>query len=92
MFFRKVRTKNYQNYSYFSSFAKKIISTPNNFLMKKIPLTDRVVKRNNLEFFYKLNKHTSEDLLLNSNENVLKQAYASNKFKIYLRNFHQKPY
>lgn len=92
MFFRKVCTKTYAVYSYFSYFSKKYGHMNSIILMKKIPLTDRVISKNNLEFFYKLNKHTSEDLLLSANSNILKSNILLNKFKVYLRNFHQKPY
>ena len=52
MFFRKVCTKTYAVYSYFSYFSKKYGHMNSIILMKKIPLTDRVISKNNLEFFF----------------------------------------
>jgi hypothetical protein len=60
--------------------------------MKKIPLTDKVCKRNDLEFFYKLNKKTSQNLNIISKSNILNSNYSNHKMRIFLRNFHQKPY
>lgn len=60
-----------------------------NILVKKIPISDRVVTQYSLEFFYKLNKFTPK---LAVTSNLLEFCLENNDFLIYLRNYHQKPY
>ncbi len=77
----------------FISIFLKVTEFHNNNLFKRIPLTQRIVLRNNLEFFYRLHRKIAlkiKDLTPIDNLNNFK-SYGK-KLKIFLRNFHQKPY
>lgn len=83
----------YKNLLRFSSlnynFKSKNYKSSN--LLKKIFLSERVIFQTNLEFFYKL--HTNLNSINKAVElGLLIENRVNNKFKIYLRDFHQKPY
>ena len=89
---KKWKNYNYLNYCNFITILTKKIYFKNNILVKKIPLSKRVVVRNNLEFFYKLHKHTKKNLndLTTGQWRFLDNSQS--RLKVYLRNFHQQPY
>jgi hypothetical protein len=73
-------------FNFLQLFRRKILVCTN-ILIKKIPLSQRIVSRNNLEFFYKLKRFSKQKLSSLSVTDFLKK-----KFIVYLRDFHQKPY
>jgi hypothetical protein len=89
---KKGKNYNYLTYYNFITILTKKLYLKNNILVKKIPLSKRVVSKNNLEFFYKLHKHTKKNLNeLFTNESGFTNN-SQNKLRVYLRNFHQQPY
>ena len=89
--FKKIRSINF-SFNFFNLFIQANKSHNNN-LFKRIPLSKKIVSRNNLQIFYKLHRKTNlkiKDLLLN--KNLTSSKPLKRRFKIFLRNFHQKPY
>jgi hypothetical protein len=77
----------------FLSIFFKVTECYNNNLFKRIPLTKKTVLRNNLDFFYRLHRKTSLKIKEFIGSNNLNSLNGFRKtFKIFLRNFHQKPY
>lgn len=76
----------------FIKIFNKFKSIKNNLLLKKIPLSHRVILKNNVEFFYKLHKDTKRALLEFTTIGDFTPISIKDKFRIYLRNFHQKPF
>ncbi len=89
---RKKKNYFFSRYFNFLQVFKKKLSIYNNILLKKIPLSERIVLKSNLEIFYKFNKHMYKNNKKGLRNSYLKEYSFKNKFKIYLRNFHQKPY
>jgi hypothetical protein len=91
---KKVSRKviNFLNVKYVGYFLKKT-NNKSNPIVNKIPLTQRVINNSYLEFFYKFKKekvHVKEHL--NQFVNVKYFESEDDKFSIYLRNYHQKPF
>jgi hypothetical protein len=89
--FKKIKSINF-SFNFFNIFIQTN-NIHNNNLFKRIPLSKRIVSRNNLQIFYKLHRKTNlkiKDLLLSRNFSSIKPL--KKRFKIFLRNFHQKPY
>lgn len=88
---KKIRSINF-SFNFFNIFIRRNKNSNNN-LFKRIPLSKRVVLRNNLEIFYKLHRKVHlkiKDLLVNKKFTTI--PLLKKRFKIFLRNFHQKPY
>lgn len=88
---KKIKSINF-SFNFFNIFIKSNKKSNNN-LFKRIPLSKRVVLRNNLEIFYKLHRKVHlkiKDLLVNKKS--ISMPPLKKRFKIFLRNFHQKPY
>lgn len=92
MFFKRYRNTHYKIFTHSLYFGSQQISIPCNVLVKKIPLTERVISQYNLEFFYKLNKNSKDDLLHLSDDFSAQRWELNSSFTLYLRNFHQKPF
>ena len=93
VFFKKFRRKSHKIFSMFNKFTIKnsITDTPS-LLVKRMPLSERVITATNVDFFYKLHKNLDEEITLMS-RNL--ESLAENDpfdFLIYLRNYNQKPY
>lgn len=69
----------------------KFSKLPKNILVQKIPLTEKVLTKYNVEFFYKLNKKVQVQNFRNDSRFTPVHP-ADNKFVVYSRNYHQKPY
>ena len=88
---KKIRSINF-SFNFYNIFIKSNKNFNNN-LFKRIPLSKRIVLRNNLEIFYKLHRKVHlkiKDLLVN--KTFASTPLLKKRFKIFLRNFHQKPY
>ena len=90
--FKKKKNYNYLTYYNFITILTKKVYLKNNILVKKIPLSKRVVSRNNLEFFYKLHKHTKKNLNYIYTGHSIFSNNLQERWRVYLRNFHQQPY
>ncbi len=73
----------------FKLFNERPIS---NLLIKKLPISQRVIETTNVEFFYKLNKDFKREILSDSQDYFEDYFEESDDFLIYLRNYNQKPY
>lgn len=90
--FKKKKNYNYLTYYNFITILTKKVYLSGNILVKKIPLSKRVVGRNNLEFFYKIHKHTKKNLnYIHTGHSVFVNKLQE-RWRVYLRNFHQQPY
>ncbi len=91
-FLRRRRKKfvfSFSSNSAFTLFKERPLS---NLLIKRIPLSQRVIEVSNVEFFYKLNKDFKREIL-GGLENYFDDYFEeSDDLLIYLRNYHQKPY
>ena len=92
MFFKKWKRSHYNEFFQCRTFFTKIIKPSKNILVKKIPISSRVISQYNLDFFYKLNKTIKLDLQYTSKSYTTNSSDNFENFTIYLRNFHQKPY
>lgn len=62
-------------------------------IINKIPLTERVLNNSYLEFFYKFKKEKNDiKEFLNTFFSLKSYDECDDNFRIYLRNYHQKPY
>lgn len=86
--FRKLKKKTFETRSLFNNFEFDFDKAGNNILVKRMPISNRVIENTSVEFFYKLNKK--------KNRNVIEDFDIIDEDKpdlfIYLRNYHQKPY
>lgn len=86
--FRKLRKRTFETRSFFTNFEFEFYKAGNNILVKRMPVSKRVMENTSVEFFYKLNKK--------KNRNVIEDFDIIDDDKpdlfIYLRNYHQKPY
>lgn len=86
--FRKTKKKTFETRSFFKNFEFEFDKAGSNILVKRMPLSKRVIENTSVEFFYKLNKK--------KNRNVIEDFDVIDEDKpdlfIYLRNYHQKPY
>lgn len=80
---RTFKTRTFYNYSYFN-----VEEVGKNILVKRMPVSKRMIENTSVEFFYKLNKK--------KNRNVIEDFDLIDEERpdlfIYLRNYHQKPY
>jgi len=91
-FFRKIRRTFFSNFHTTSAFLKKFSEVNSNLLVRRMPVSQRVIDSTNIEFFYKLNKYTKEDITQGKFGYFEDTFDDSDDFLIYLRNYHQKPY
>lgn len=91
-FFRKIKRKFFANFCTTVGFKTQFTEAGSNILVKRMPLSQRVIETTNVEFFYKLNKYTKGDLLSEMPDYFDDAFDDSNDLIIYLRNYHQKPY
>lgn len=85
MFFLRTWNTNY----FYTSKPKPLLKT----IVKRIPLSDRVIDTSNVEFFYKLNKDLGLEFADYTNFSFdLLEEDSDDDFLLYLRNYHQKPY
>ena len=89
---RKKKNYFFPTYFNFLQIFKKKLFIENNILFKKIPLSQIVVLKSNLEIFYNFNKHNYKKIKKTITNKSTNDYSFKNKFRIYLRNFHQKPY
>jgi len=92
MIFKKFKKLHFKNYTKTLTYQINNQYVGKNILIQKIPVSERLLSNYNLEFFYKLNKFTKEDLIFISNNYELNLETESDEFLVYLRNYHQKPY
>lgn len=92
MIFKKFKKLHFKNYTKTLTYQINNQYVGKNILIQKIPVSERLLSNYNLEFFYKLNKFTKEDLTFISNNYELNLETESDEFLVYLRNYHQKPY
>lgn len=90
--FKKFRKKSHKFHQMTQTFATQYMLGGSNLLVRRMPLSERVIIATNLEFFYKLNKKLNEEFF-----GLVAGVDAPNfeplsDFLIYLRNYHQKPY
>ncbi len=86
--FRKIKRRYYQNTAFNDTLLLNFSNTPKKILIKRIPVSERVLEAASVEFFYKLNKKTDEALIDDFAINIDEEE----DLLIYLRNYHQKPY
>ena len=55
-------------------------------------MSDRLVTQYNIEFYYKLNKNTHEDIIDAGTKLWDYKFFEKTDMLVYLRNYHQKPY
>lgn len=91
-FFRKIRRKFFANFHTTLALSIKFSTTNSNILVRRMPVSQRVIETTNVEFFYKLNKYTKVDLTTGNFDYFDESFDDSDDFLIYLRNYHQKPY
>jgi len=80
------------SYNRTTKFIITTIKPECNILVKRMPISQRVIETANVEFFYKHSKDTKAQLLhctVMSNEEIFD---SDEDLLIYLRNYHQKPY
>lgn len=75
--------------SYFYSLKPKPLAKT---IVRRIPLSDRVIDTANVEFFYKLNKDLTLEFEDYNNSLFDLIEEDEDDFLLYLRNYHQKPY
>lgn len=90
LIFKKVKTRHYNLFLNNRAFFIKTCLISRSILVKKIPISERLFEQYNLEFFYKLNKNTKEEVLYNAL--TYNTGSDVSDLVIYLRNYHQKPY
>lgn len=62
-------------------------------LLKRIPVSERVIETTDVEFFYKHNKDLRRELLVCKPYDLQELIFDENDdLLVYLRNYHQKPY
>lgn len=92
-FFKKTKRKFFLrkwNTSYFYTLKPKQLTKT---IVRRIPLSDRVIDTSNVEFFYKLNKDLGLEFEDYTNLSFdLIEEDDDDDFLLYLRNYHQKPY
>lgn len=54
--FRKLKKRTFKTRSFFDQFGFSFDKTPTNILVKRMPVSKRVIESTSVEFFYKLNK------------------------------------
>lgn len=90
--FKKFKKRAHSTHFNLSTYAIQHVSGSYNLLVKRMPLSERVIIATNLELFYKLNKRLKDEVI------YLSKNYDSTSYElepdllIYLRNYHQKPY
>lgn len=90
--FKKLKKNFFSTYIRTIPFFNNSYKYQINILTRRIPISKRVVETTNIDFFYKLNKH-SKNALISKNLDYFSTKFSnSNDFIIYLRNYHQKPY
>ncbi len=90
--FKKLKKNFFSTYMRTIPFFNNSYKYQINILTRRIPISKRVVETTNIDFFYKLNKH-SKNALISKNLDYFSTKFSnSNDFIIYLRNYHQKPY
>jgi len=86
--FRKIKKKTFRTRAFFNYSYFNIEEVSSNVLVKRMPVSKRVIENTSVEFFYKLNKK--------KNRNVIEDFDLIDEERpdlfIYLRNYHQKPY
>lgn len=83
-----MKRRYYQNTAFNDTLLLNFSNTPKKILIKRIPVSERVLEAASVEFFYKLNKKTDEALIDDFAINIDEEE----DLLIYLRNYHQKPY
>lgn len=86
--FRKLRTKRilFRSYTNMFTIFVKLRGTPT--LVRRMPVSARVIEATAVDFFYKLNKKFNRHL----QDDFTPVEEPSTEFLVYLRNYHQKPY
>lgn len=90
--FKKFKKRAHSVYFNLSTYAIQHVSGSYNLLVRRMPVSERVIIATNLELFYKMNKRLKEEIV------SLSKDYQSTSYElepdllIYLRNYHQKPY
>lgn len=86
--FKKIKKKTFKTRTFFNYSYFNIEETGKNILVKRMPVSKRVIENTSVEFFYKLNKK--------KNRNIIEDFDLIDEERpdlfIYLRNYHQKPY
>lgn len=86
--FRKLKKRYFTRIAHNTLFANLGLRTGSKNLIKRIPVSTRVIEATAVEFFYKLNKKFNHHLV----EDFAPIDEEVTDFLIYLRNYHQKPY
>lgn len=86
--FRKLKKRTFKTRSFLDQFGFSFDKTPTNILVKRMPVSKRVIESTSVEFFYKLNKKKNWNLI--EDFDIIDEDKPD--LFIYLRNYHQKPY
>lgn len=90
--FKKNKKKFIFNRHHTLNLAVNSIKTNCNILVKRMPITQRVIETTNVELFYKHSKDTKAELAQGALVYASQNLGNDEDLLIYLRNYHQKPY
>ena len=92
MIHKKLKNHSVISLHSFVTLWSKCKDSEDSILLRKIPLTKKVINDSNLELFYKLNKNIDEQTFNSTLFLNLNTFNVEEEFTLYLRNYHQKPY
>lgn len=86
--FRKLKKRYFVKTAYNMPLLSLWLNKGSKTLIKRIPVSTRVIEATSVEFFYKMNKKFNRNLV--EDYDLVDEEVT--EFIIYLRNYHQKPY
>lgn len=89
---KRFKTKHFKLSSRYRAFLMKYYQFNRKVLVQRIPISANLFSSYNTEFYYKLNKYTTENLLIAKKKKNYFNIKKKKKLLIYLRNYHQQPY
>ncbi len=89
---KRFKTKHFKSNSRNKFFSIKCYQFNRKVLVQRIPISANLFSSYNTEFYYKLNKYTTENLLIAKKKKSYFNIKKKKKLLIYLRNYHQQPY
>ncbi len=92
LIFKRFKLKNYKSLFKTTKFMLIFNKFFQNILVQRIPISERVASQQNVEFFYKLEKNSIENINFFYKNGGIFMDDINQKVTIFARNYHQKPY